>query len=58
MPMGKMPVLEIDDNRVFQSVAIYRYIAKKVGLVGENDWENLQIDMAVDAIKDCSLSKC
>lgn len=58
MPMGQMPVLEIDnDKRVYQSMAIARYIAKLVGLAGKNDWENLLIDVVIDTIKDYELSK-
>jgi len=52
MPMGQMPVLEVDGIRVHQSVAIERYIAKRVGLAGANDWENLQIDSVVDTVND------
>ncbi|KAG4070424.1 hypothetical protein HA402_005735 [Bradysia odoriphaga] len=52
MPMGQMPVLEIDGKQVHQSIAISRYLAKQLGLTGANDWENLQIDSAVDTIND------
>ncbi|CAG9805032.1 unnamed protein product [Chironomus riparius] len=52
MPMGQMPILEIDGKRAHQSVAMARYLAKQVGLVGSNDWEDLEIDMAVDTIND------
>ncbi|XP_037032093.1 glutathione S-transferase-like [Bradysia coprophila] len=52
MPMGQMPVLEVDGKRVHQSIAILRYVAKIVGLAGADDWENLQIDSAVDTIND------
>jgi len=52
MPMGQMPVLEVDGQRVHQSIAIERYLAKRVGLAGANDWENLQIDSAVDTVND------
>lgn len=51
-PMGTLPVLEIDNVRVYQSVAITRYVAKLVGLAGSNDWENLLIDIAVDNISE------
>jgi len=55
MPMGQMPVLEVDGRRVHQSVSMARYIAKRVGLAGENDWENLIIDTAVDTVNDFRL---
>lgn len=52
MPMGQMPVLEVDGKRVHQSIAILRYVAKLVGLTGADDWENAQIDSAVDTVND------
>lgn len=57
MPMGQMPVLEVDGRRVHQSISMARYIAKRVGLAGDNDWENLVIDTAVDTVNDFRLSK-
>lgn len=50
MPFGKVPVMEIDGKVVNQSVAISRYLAKKAGLAGEDEWEALLIDVAVDNI--------
>lgn len=50
--MGQMPVLEVDGQRVHQSISIARYLAKRVGLAGSNDWESLQIDSAVDTVND------
>jgi len=50
MPFGKVPVLEIDGKVVNQSVAICRYLAKKAGLAGGDEWESLLIDIAVDNI--------
>jgi len=52
MPFGQTPVLEVNGKRAHQSVAICRYLAKQVKLVGENDWENLEIDTIVDTIGD------
>lgn len=57
MPMGQVPVLEIDGIAVHQSIAIARYLAKQVGLAGKTDWENLQIDIVVDTINDFRASK-
>lgn len=57
MPLGQMPVLEVDGHRVHQSIAIERYLGKRFGLAGANDWENLQIDSVVDTINDLRQSK-
>lgn len=57
MPFGKLPVLEIDGKVLNQSMAICRYLAKKAGLVGSDDWESLLIDVAVDNINDLRLGK-
>lgn len=57
MPLGQMPVLDIDGQRVHQSVAIGRYFAKKVGLAGADDWEQLLVDIAVDTINDLRASE-
>lgn len=57
MPFGKVPVLEIDGKMLNQSVAITRYLSKKAGLAGGDDWESLLIDIAVDNINDLRLGK-
>lgn len=57
MPFGQLPVLEEDGKVIHQSVAMARYAAKKVKLVGEDDWENLEIDAIADTINDFRLSK-
>jgi len=54
-PFGKLPVLEVDGNIVNQSIAITRYLAKKAGLAGSNEWESLLIDIIVDNINDLRL---
>lgn len=57
MPFGKVPVLEIDGKKLNQSMAISRYLAKKAGLAGADEWESLLIDIAVDNINDLRLGK-
>ncbi|KRT79655.1 Glutathione S-transferase, partial [Oryctes borbonicus] len=52
VPFGQVPVLEENGKEANQSVAIARYIAKRVKLVGDNDWEALEIDAIVDTIND------
>lgn len=56
MPMGQMPVLEVDGRRVHQSISMARYLARQVNLVGGDAWEDLQIDIVVDTINDFRLS--
>uniref|UniRef100_A0A146L712 glutathione transferase n=1 Tax=Lygus hesperus TaxID=30085 RepID=A0A146L712_LYGHE len=51
-PFGKAPFLEIDGKMVHQSTAITRYLGKEAGLAGSNNWEDLQIDIAVDTLHD------
>ena len=55
MPMGQMPVLEVDGKRVHQSISMARYLAKQVNLSGADPWEDLQIDIVVDTINDFRL---
>lgn len=57
MPFGQVPILEYDGKVVNQSVAIARYVAKQVKLVGKNDWEDLEIDGIVDTIVDLRTRK-
>nr|QHU80051.1 glutathione S-transferase S5 [Bemisia tabaci] len=51
-PFGKLPVLEVDGKKVTQASAICRYYAKKCGLVGKDDWEDLLIDATVGTFDD------
>lgn len=54
--MNSLPCLQVDGKRVNQSLACCRFIAKEVGLVGSDDWENLQIDTVADTVNDFRLS--
>ncbi|XP_054285800.1 glutathione S-transferase-like [Macrosteles quadrilineatus] len=51
-PFGKSPVLYVDGNQLCQSRSITRYLGRKAGLAGKDEWEDLQIDMIVDVIDD------
>lgn len=51
-PFGKVPVLEIDGKPVSQSNAIARYLAKKFGLLGADEWTALKADEIVEAFND------
>lgn len=50
--MGQMPVLEVDGKKIHQSLSICRWLAKKVGLDGKNDFENFEIDSIADTVND------
>ncbi|KAL3275520.1 hypothetical protein HHI36_020279 [Cryptolaemus montrouzieri] len=52
MPFGQMPVLEHNGKKAHQSLAICKYLAKQVKLVGNDDWEDLEIDAAAFTVND------
>ncbi len=49
---GQLPIFEEDGKLLAQSHTICRYLARKHGLAGKNDWEAAQADMYVDCIYD------
>ncbi|KAG8283973.1 hypothetical protein J6590_003664 [Homalodisca vitripennis] len=51
-PWGKIPVLEIDGQRVTQNIPIVRYLGKEAGLGGKDNWEDLRIDEIINVIDD------
>lgn len=57
MPMGQMPVLEIDGKQYHQSRAIGRYLAKKSNLYGSDDLEAMEIDAIIDSMDDIRQGK-
>ncbi|EFN78061.1 Glutathione S-transferase [Harpegnathos saltator] len=52
MPLGQVPVLEIDGKKYHQSKAIGRYVAKKCNLYSSDEIEALEIDATVDSLDD------
>lgn len=56
-PFGKLPILEIDGKVINQTTSICRYLAKNADLMGDDDWETLLIDVAVDNIRDVQQGK-
>jgi len=51
-PFGQLPVLTWDGEEVAQSMAITRFVARKVGLGGRSDLEFAQADMVVEHMMD------
>jgi len=51
-PFGQVPMLEVDDLKLAQTTAIYRYLAKKFGYAGATPEEEARGDMIVECIKD------
>ncbi|NP_001083518.1 prostaglandin D2 synthase, hematopoietic a [Xenopus laevis] len=52
IPYGQLPVVEIDGVIFNQSLAIGRYLAKKAGLIGKNDLDEIRVDAIIDTIDD------
>jgi len=57
-PFGQVPILEHNGKTSHQSLAIARYLAKQVKLVGKDDLEDLDIDATVDSINDFRAKIC
>lgn len=52
LPFNQLPILEENGKVLAQSHTICRYLARKHGLAGKNDWEAAQADMFADCIYD------
>lgn len=50
--LGKLPYLEVDGQKIGQSKAIERYLARKFGLLGENDVDAAIIDQICESVVD------
>ncbi|KAG8223841.1 hypothetical protein J437_LFUL007862 [Ladona fulva] len=55
MPMGQLPVLEYEGKTLYQSIAICRFLAKKLKLCGHNEEDAVDCDIIVDTITDFRL---
>ncbi|ELU06349.1 hypothetical protein CAPTEDRAFT_117366 [Capitella teleta] len=51
-PCGQAPILVVDGKQIAQSKAVFRYLAKQFGLVGETDMDQARGDMIVDHLED------
>jgi glutathione S-transferase len=49
---GRAPWLNVDDEKIHESLAINRYLGKIFGLSGKDEMENAQIDSIIDTYKD------
>jgi glutathione S-transferase len=52
MPLGQIPVLEIDGVKIPQSFTIARFLAKQFQLAGKDNFEQAKVDAVVDTIND------
>jgi glutathione S-transferase len=51
-PFGQVPILEVDDVKLCQSIAIARYLARKFNLAGTTELDQVRVDMVGDCIED------
>jgi glutathione S-transferase len=52
MPLGQIPVLEINGFKLPQSISIARYLAKQFHLDGKNNLEQAKADAVADTLTD------
>ncbi len=48
MPLGQMPVFEVDGIKLSQSISIARFLAKQFGLARKDNIEQAKVDAVVD----------
>jgi len=49
-PLGQMPVLEVDGQKFCQQSAISRFLAKRFGLMGDDELQAFKVDMVVETM--------
>ena len=52
MPMGQLPVLEVDGETICQSMTIARFCARRFGLAGKDELEGALADQVVEHVSD------
>ena len=52
LPFDQMPLLELDNQRLSQSSAMIRYLARRGGLYGDNDTDAMWCDMVAGVVAD------
>lgn len=52
MPLGTLPILNVDTQMLLQSYAIYRYLAIKFRLAGSDVWHQAKVDEVADVLAD------
>ncbi|CAF3468100.1 unnamed protein product [Rotaria sp. Silwood1] len=55
MPLGQVPVLEVDGVKLVQSMAIARFLAKRFGLYGKDELQQARVDAVIDTAVDLML---
>uniref|UniRef100_A0A915D1M5 Uncharacterized protein n=1 Tax=Ditylenchus dipsaci TaxID=166011 RepID=A0A915D1M5_9BILA len=50
MPLGQVPVLEVDGVKIGQSLAIARFLAHEFGMCASNALQNARLDMIADLV--------
>lgn len=58
MPLGQVPVLEVDGEKFCQQTSLARFVARKYGLMGDNEVEALKVDMIVETMWPDVAMKC
>ena len=52
MPWGQVPCLTYNGQKICQSMAICRFLAREIGIAGRNNLEMAQVDEIIDVIQD------
>ena len=52
LPMGQLPILEVDGKTIGQSMTIARFCGRRFGLAGKDELEGALADQAVDQVAD------